>query len=89
MAINIPTPVTNTPVIGNESSEMSKEIKNILEERCVSTEFQNFFANISSELNRKCAYKNEITDLKFYTFKKCSMGIEFCSLRTICTELRR
>ncbi|XP_012216675.1 nuclear factor NF-kappa-B p110 subunit isoform X2 [Linepithema humile] len=47
---NIPTPVTNMST-GNESFEMPREIKKILEERCPSAEFQDFVANISVELD--------------------------------------
>lgn len=56
MVFNLDTPSMNTPLMNmpsnNESTEMSKEIKKMLEDRCSSSEFKDFVEHIN--LESKC-----------------------------------
>ncbi|KAL6432434.1 hypothetical protein ACFW04_006787 [Cataglyphis niger] len=54
MAFNPDTPLMNTPLTNvsssNESTEISKEIKKMLDDRCSSSEFKDFVEHINLEL---------------------------------------
>lgn len=56
MAFNLDTPLMSTPLMNvpsnNESTEISKEIKKMLEDRCSSSEFKEFVDHIN--LDCKC-----------------------------------
>lgn len=51
MAVNNDTPLTNMPLINtplsNDSTEISKEIKKLLDDRCPSSEFRDFVEHIN------------------------------------------
>jgi hypothetical protein len=51
MTFNNDTPFTNTPLtstlLSNDSTDMSKEIKKLLDERCPSSEFREFVERFS------------------------------------------
>lgn len=56
MAFNLDMPLMNTPLMNvpsnNESTEISKEIKKMLEDKCSSSEFKEFVDHIN--LDCKC-----------------------------------
>lgn len=79
-------PVKNMPT-SNESSEMPREIRQILEERCPSAEFQEFLENFHGNLERKYRLLHNknilISSFTHLKHESCSMTIKFCRVREI------
>ena len=69
MVFNLDTPSMNTPLMNmpsnNESTEMSKEIKKMLEDRCSSSEFKDFVEHINLELYENLLTQSEENKLTY------------------------
>lgn len=59
------TPLTNVPS-SNESTEISKEIKKMLEDRCSSSEFKDFVEHINLECKYRTIHSKRFTSSKLH-----------------------
>lgn len=64
-------PTSDIHTTSNESTEMSKEIKKMLDDRCSSSEFRDFVANIDVDSeNRFFVSVDKLQDLNLYIIFK-------------------
>jgi len=88
MTFNNDTLLTNTPLTNisssNDSAEISKEIKKMLDDRCSSSEFRDFVEHIN--LDGKCSFmqiKKICSKITMYKNVSCSIQIRSYGVRGI------
>lgn len=62
---SINVPLTNMPS-NNESTEMSKEIKKMLDDRCSSSEFKDFVEQMNLECKCRSVHIKRLTSFKLH-----------------------